>query len=80
MLPATGYILNITAAKTTHQPTHKECVLDCMDIQNCMSINAMQQVNNTYECQLLAGTGTRRNMLDSRNQFITIFRYFFYFK
>ena len=61
MLPAQGYFLNVTAIKTTHQPTHEECVLDCIDIHSCVSINAVQQINNTYQCQLLSGDKHRNS-------------------
>ena len=56
MLPDDGYFLNVTALKTTQQPTNDKCIIDCAHVTNCFSINVIQQqVNGTVQCQLLSG-------------------------
>lgn len=54
MLPHEGYLLNVTAIKTTRQPTSDKCVLDCIDTTNCWSINTVKQLTEDVECQLLS--------------------------
>ena len=55
MLPYEGKFLNVTATKTTQQPTKDNCVLDCIDIDDCWSINAIEQPNgSSFQCQLLS--------------------------
>ena len=56
MLPDEGYFLNVTALKTTQQPTNDRCIIDCVHVTNCFSINVIQQQGNgTVQCQLLSG-------------------------
>ena len=61
MLPHEGYFLNITALKTTLQPSNDKCILHCIDTTDCFSINAVQQANNTVQCQLLSGNKHRNS-------------------
>ena len=61
MLPHEGYFLNITALKTTQQPSNDKCIVDCIETTDCFSINAIQQPNNTVQCQLLSGNKHRNS-------------------
>ena len=61
MLPHEGYFLNITALKTTQQPSNDKCIVDCIKTTDCFSINAIQQLNNTVQCQLLSGNKHRNS-------------------
>ena len=69
MLPHEGYFLNITALKTTQQPSNDKCIVDCIETTYCFSINAVQQLNNTVQCQLLSGNKHRKT---SRSFFMTL--------
>ena len=61
MIPQSGQFLNVTAMKTTQQPTKDNCVLDCIDTDDCWSINAIEQPNgSSFQCQLLS-TDKHRN-------------------
>ena len=61
MLPHEGYFLNITALKTTQQPSNNKCIVDCIETTDCFSINAVQKLNNTVQCQLLSGNKHRNS-------------------
>ena len=61
MLPHEDYFLNITALKTTQQPSNDKCIVDCIETIDCFSINAVQQANSTVQCQLLSGNKHRNS-------------------
>ncbi|XP_066918057.1 uncharacterized protein [Clytia hemisphaerica] len=53
MVAHEGFILNMNSTNTTKTNSYQDCITNCINVDNCFSINVNQTDNGDIECQLL---------------------------